>query len=47
MHVSLYVVDLKRVQPFGGPQQDVPSTFRHGAAIRKSFIKDKNSGKAT
>ncbi|XP_047477119.1 katanin p80 WD40 repeat-containing subunit B1-like isoform X4 [Penaeus chinensis] len=47
VHVSLYVVDLKRVQPFGGPQQDVPSTFRHGAAIRKSFIKDKNSGKAT
>ncbi|XP_050694888.1 katanin p80 WD40 repeat-containing subunit B1-like isoform X3 [Eriocheir sinensis] len=47
VHVSLYVVDLKRVQPFGGPQQDVPSTFRYGAAIRKSFSKDKNSGKAT
>lgn len=45
VHVSLYVVDLKRVQPFGGPQQDVPSTFRYGAAVRKSFIKDKNSGK--
>ncbi|XP_071526340.1 uncharacterized protein kat80 [Panulirus ornatus] len=47
VHVSLYVVDLKRVQPFGGPQQDVPSTFRYGAAIRKSFSKDKNSGKVT
>lgn len=47
VHVSLYVVDLKRVQPFGGVQQDVPSTFRYGAAIRKSFSKDKNSTKAT
>ncbi|XP_076047816.1 katanin p80 WD40 repeat-containing subunit B1-like isoform X2 [Oratosquilla oratoria] len=46
VYVSLYVVDLKRVQPFGGPHQDVPSTFRYGAAIRKSFIKDKTSGKA-
>ncbi|XP_045595443.1 katanin p80 WD40 repeat-containing subunit B1-like isoform X2 [Procambarus clarkii] len=47
VHVSLYVVDLKRVQPFGVPQHDVPSTFRYGAAIRKSFSKDKSSGKAT
>ena len=44
--MSLYVVDLKRVQPFGGPQHDAPSTFRYGAAIRKSFSKDKNNGKA-
>ncbi|XP_066973074.1 katanin p80 WD40 repeat-containing subunit B1 isoform X16 [Macrobrachium rosenbergii] len=47
VHVSLYVVDLKRVQPFGGAQQDTSSTFRYGAAIRKSFSKDKNSTKAT
>ncbi|KAL7636527.1 UNVERIFIED_CONTAM: hypothetical protein RMT77_013302 [Armadillidium vulgare] len=44
-YVSLYVIDLKRVQPFGGPQND-PASFRHGAGIRKSFIKDKSSGKA-
>ncbi|KAB7499121.1 Katanin p80 WD40 repeat-containing subunit B1 [Armadillidium nasatum] len=44
-YVSLYVIDLKRVQPFGGPQND-PASFKHGTGIRKSFIKDKSSGKA-
>jgi hypothetical protein len=40
--VVLYVVDLKRVQPFGGePDDPKPSTFIHGQSVRKSFRREK------
>lgn len=45
MNVSLFVVDLKKVQPFGGPvisHNDSlnSSPFRHGQSSRKSFSKE-------
>nr|CAD7264120.1 unnamed protein product [Timema shepardi] len=44
-NVLLCVVDLKRVQPFGGvplvSQTSPPSPFSHGQSIRKSFSRDK------
>nr|CAD7446953.1 unnamed protein product [Timema bartmani] len=44
-NVLLCVVDLKRVQPFGGvplvSQNSPPSPFSHGQSIRKSFSRDK------
>nr|CAD7404210.1 unnamed protein product [Timema cristinae] len=44
-NVLLCVVDLKRVQPFGGVplvnQTSPPSPFSHGQSIRKSFSRDK------
>lgn len=41
-NVVLYVVDLKRVQPFGGePGDPKPSPFIHGQSIRKSFSREK------
>ncbi|XP_034235934.1 katanin p80 WD40 repeat-containing subunit B1 isoform X3 [Thrips palmi] len=45
MNVSLFVVDLKKVQPFGGPvlsPNDAinSSPFRHGQSSRKSFSKE-------
>jgi hypothetical protein len=41
-NVVLYVVDLKRVQPFGGePDDPKPSPFIHGQSIRKSFSREK------
>jgi katanin p80 WD40 repeat-containing subunit B1 len=49
-NVVLYVVDLKRVQPFGGvPDDPNPSPFVHGQSIRKSFSREKplSVGKAT
>jgi katanin p80 WD40 repeat-containing subunit B1 len=49
-NVLLYVVDLKRVQPFGGEPDDIsPSPFIHGQSVRKSFSRDKplNVTKAT
>ncbi|XP_069695123.1 katanin p80 WD40 repeat-containing subunit B1 isoform X2 [Periplaneta americana] len=49
-NVVLYVVDLKRVQPFGGdPDDSSPSPFVHGQSIRKSFSREKpfNVAKAT
>ncbi|XP_021913295.1 katanin p80 WD40 repeat-containing subunit B1 isoform X2 [Zootermopsis nevadensis] len=49
-NVVLCVVDLKRVQPFGGGPDDVgPSPFVHGQSVRKSFSRDKplNVAKAT
>ena len=48
-HVSLYVVDLKRVQPFCGvnipekepkPAENVNVTFRPGQTVRRSFVKE-------
>lgn len=45
MNVSLFVVDLKKVQPFGGPvissnDSINSSPFRHGQSSRKSFSKE-------
>ena len=45
MNVALYVVDLKKVQPFGGPvinpsESMNSSPFRHGQSSRKSFSKE-------
>jgi katanin p80 WD40 repeat-containing subunit B1 len=41
-NVVLYVVDLKRVQPFGGEPDDISlSPFVHGQSVRKSFSRDK------
>ncbi|XP_037088723.1 katanin p80 WD40 repeat-containing subunit B1-like [Pollicipes pollicipes] len=41
-NVSIYMVDLKKVQPFGRPQmQETAPAFRHGQHVRKSFIKEK------
>ena len=45
-HVQLWVVDLKKVQPFSGttvPEKDVPGnvTFRTNQPVRRSFIKEK------
>ena len=41
-NVVLYVVDLKKVHPFGGVVDDsCPSPFTHGQSIRKSFSRDK------
>jgi katanin p80 WD40 repeat-containing subunit B1 len=41
-NVVLYVVDLKRVQPFGGePDGPKPSPFTRGQSIRKSFSREK------
>uniref|UniRef100_A0A1Y1KUQ5 Katanin p80 WD40 repeat-containing subunit B1 n=1 Tax=Photinus pyralis TaxID=7054 RepID=A0A1Y1KUQ5_PHOPY len=37
--VTVYVVDLKKVQPFGGPLDECPSPFTHNQSIRKSFSK--------
>lgn len=45
-HVSLYVVDLKRVQPFCGKKDtgtNANITFRSGQTVRRSFIKEKPS----
>lgn len=37
-NVTVYVVDLKKVQPFGGPTlENSPSTFTHNQSFRKSF----------
>lgn len=36
-HVTVHVVDLKNVQPFGRPLLDVPSPFTPNQSIRKSF----------
>ncbi|XP_065571561.1 katanin p80 WD40 repeat-containing subunit B1-like isoform X2 [Artemia franciscana] len=44
-NVSVYVVDLKRVIPIGGPPPDSPiSEFKHGQTLRKSFNKDRPPG---
>ncbi|KAJ1524543.1 hypothetical protein ONE63_011032 [Megalurothrips usitatus] len=45
MNVALFVVDLKKVQPFGGPIVNPndsinSSPFRHGQSSRKSFSKE-------
>ncbi|XP_026271697.1 katanin p80 WD40 repeat-containing subunit B1 isoform X2 [Frankliniella occidentalis] len=45
MNVALFVVDLKKVQPFGGPVINPndsinSSPFRHGQSARKSFSKE-------
>ena len=46
-NVSIYMVDLKKVQPFGRPQIQpeeptlAPPVFRHNQHVRKSFIKEK------
>ncbi|KAL1434207.1 hypothetical protein MTO96_011849 [Rhipicephalus appendiculatus] len=47
-NVAVYVIDLNRVQPFGGmpnnstvPQYITPSPFKSGSHIRRSFSKDK------
>ncbi|XP_054917560.1 katanin p80 WD40 repeat-containing subunit B1 isoform X3 [Dermacentor andersoni] len=47
-NVAVYVIDLNRVQPFGGmpnnstmPQYITPSPFKAGSHIRRSFSKDK------
>ncbi|XP_043224557.1 katanin p80 WD40 repeat-containing subunit B1-like isoform X2 [Amphibalanus amphitrite] len=46
-NVSVYMVDLKKVQPFGRPQiqpepaSAPPPVFRHNQHVRKSFIKEK------
>lgn len=37
--VTVYMVDLKKVQPFGGPLDECPSPFTHNQSIRKSFSK--------
>ncbi|KAK4878976.1 hypothetical protein RN001_007122 [Aquatica leii] len=37
--VSVYMVDLKKVQPFGGPLDECPTPFSHNQSIRKSFSK--------
>ncbi|KAF5302116.1 hypothetical protein FQA39_LY10451 [Lamprigera yunnana] len=37
--VMVYMVDLKKVQPFGGPLDECPSPFTHNQSIRKSFSK--------
>uniref|UniRef100_T1ISW5 Katanin p80 WD40 repeat-containing subunit B1 n=1 Tax=Strigamia maritima TaxID=126957 RepID=T1ISW5_STRMM len=39
-NVSIYIVDLKRVQPFGG-MPTTPLAFQHGTHVRKSFIRQK------
>jgi len=42
-NVALFVVDLSKVQPFGGPVMNDPlplSPFRHGQSTRKSFNKE-------
>lgn len=47
--VSIYVVDLKRVQPFGqmGPSVVItPSPFSPGGHFRKSFVKNRHSRKS-
>ncbi|XP_067007585.1 katanin p80 WD40 repeat-containing subunit B1 isoform X2 [Anabrus simplex] len=48
-NVILHVVDLSKVQPFGGPPITNPSPFVHGQSIRKSFSREKplNVAKAT
>jgi katanin p80 WD40 repeat-containing subunit B1 len=46
-HVSLYVVDLKRVAPFSGKTNagtNANITFRPGQTVRRSFIKDPAAG---
>jgi katanin p80 WD40 repeat-containing subunit B1 len=41
-NVVLYVVDLKRVQPFSGESDGPsPSPFVHGQSVRKSFNQEK------
>ncbi|XP_075733949.1 katanin p80 isoform X3 [Rhipicephalus microplus] len=47
-NVAVYVIDLNRVQPFGGmpnnstvPQYITPSPFKSGSHTRRSFSKDK------
>lgn len=40
-NVTIYVVDLKKVAPFGGPSSSNNSAFRHGQPLRKSFNRDK------
>ena len=43
-NVSIYVVDLKKVVPFGGPPSPNEVAFRHGASLRKSFNREKSLG---
>lgn len=44
-NVSIHIVDLKKVQPFGGPTPASPaSPFTHGNSLRKSFSKEKPLG---
>lgn len=41
-NVTVYVVDTKKVQPFGGPTPEIPtSPFSPGQSIRKSFSKER------
>lgn len=41
-NVTVYIVDTKKVQPFGGPTPEIPtSPFSPGQSIRKSFSKER------
>lgn len=43
--MGIHIVDLKKVQPFGGPTRPLPpSPFSHGNSLRKSFSKEKPVG---
>lgn len=48
-NVSIYIVDLKRVNPFGGIPSTPPSAFQSGSHVRKSFNRQKpiNHGSKT